>query len=169
MGIVAGFALWIAAGSLAAIFRVAPDQAAAFTTILKVTALVLPIIFPGLVAEGALKGFEQYGWLRLTEVGGNVLYVAAVYMLVWRAAPFEWIAYSYLAVTVGKYLVLAGVVCRVALATSLRFSSWSAASRRERLHRCWLMFNNRIRGHSATTADSACDRRSVRPHRSRDL
>ncbi len=146
MGMVAGVALWIVAGSLAAIFKVAPDQAAAFTTILDVTALVLPIIFLGLVAEGALKGFEQYGWLRLTEVGGNVLYVVAVYALVWRAAPFEWIAYSYLAVTVGKYLVIAGVVCRAALATSLRFCSWSAASRPDVLHRCWLMFNSRIVG-----------------------
>ena len=63
-----------------AIFKVAPDQADAFIAILKVTALVLPIAFLGLVAEGALKGFEQYGWLRLTEVGGNALYVVAVYV-----------------------------------------------------------------------------------------
>ena len=146
MGIVSGAALWIAAGSLATIFKVAPDQAAAFIAILNVTALVLPIAFLGLVAEGALKGFEQYGWLRLTEVGGNVLYVAAVYALVWRGAPFEWIAYSYLAVTVAKYLVLAGVVGRAASVTSLRFCSWTAVNRRDVLHRCWLMLNNRIAG-----------------------
>jgi len=146
MGIASGVALWVAAGSLAAIFKVAPDQVAAFISILNVTALVLPITFLGLVAEGALKGFEQYGWLRLTEVGGNVLYVVAVYVLVWRAAPFEWIAYSYLAVTVAKYLVLAGVVCRAAFATSLRFCSWTALSRQDVLHRCWLMLNNRIAG-----------------------
>jgi O-antigen/teichoic acid export membrane protein len=146
MGIVSGAALWIVAGSLAAIFKVAPDQAAAFIAILRVTALVLPIAFLGLVAEGALKGFEQYGWLRLTEVGGNVLYVAAVYALVWRGAPFEWIAYSYLAVTVAKYLVLAGVVGRAAAATSLRFCLWTAVNRQDVLHRCWLMLNNRIAG-----------------------
>jgi O-antigen/teichoic acid export membrane protein len=146
MGIVSGAALWIAAWSLATIFKVAPDQAAAFIAILHVTALVLPIAFLGLVAEGALKGFEQYGWLRLTEVGGNVLYVAAVYALVWREAPFEWIAYSYLAVTVGKYLVLAGVVGRAASVTALRFCSWTAVNRRDVLHRCWLMLHNRIVG-----------------------
>ena len=146
MGIVSGAALWIAAGSLAAIFKVAPDQAAAFISILNVTALMLPIAFLGLVAEGALKGFEQYGWLRLTEVGGNVLYVTAVYALVWRGAPFEWIAYSYLAVTVAKYLVLAGVVGRAASVTSLRFCLWTAVNRRDVLHRCWLMLNNRIAG-----------------------
>ena len=107
---------------------------------------MLPIAFLGLVAEGALKGFEQYGWLRLTEVGGNVLYVAAVYALVWEGAPFEWIAYSYLAVTVAKYLVLAGVVSRAASVTSLRVCSWTAVNRRHVLHRCWLMLNNRIAG-----------------------
>lgn len=146
MGIASGAALWIAAGALATIFKVAPDQAATFVAILNVTALALPIAFLGLVAEGALKGLEQYAWLRLTEVGGNVLYVAAVYALVWRGAPFEWIAYSYLAVTVAKYLVLAGVVWRAASATALRFRAWNAASRRDVLHRCWLMLNNRIAG-----------------------
>jgi O-antigen/teichoic acid export membrane protein len=146
MGLASGVALWTAAGALATIFKVAPDQAAAFIAILNVTALVLPVAFLGLVAEGALKGFEQYGWLRLTEVGGNVLYVGAVYALAWRAAPFEWIAYAYLAVTVAKYLVLAGVVCRAALVTSLRFCPWTAVSRRDVFHRCWLMLNNRIAG-----------------------
>ena len=90
-------------------------------------------LFLALIAEGTLKGFEQYGWLRLTEVGGNVLYVVAVYALVWRGAPFEWIAYSYLAVTVAKYLVLAGVVCRAAFGTSLRFRSWSAVEQQGRV------------------------------------
>ncbi|MBR1277661.1 lipopolysaccharide biosynthesis protein [Bradyrhizobium sp. AUGA SZCCT0283] len=146
VGFASGVALWSAAGSLAAIFKVAPDQAAAFISILDVTALVLPIAFLGLVAEGTLKGFEQYGWLRLTEVGGNVLYVTAVYALVWRGAPFEWIAYSYLAVMAAKYIVLAGVVARAASATSLRFCSWTAIHRRDVLHRCWLMLNNRIAG-----------------------
>ena len=146
MGIVLGVALWAVAGSLAAIFKVAPDQAAAFIAILTVTALVLPVAFLGLVAEGALKGFEQYGWLRLTEVSGNVLYVAAVYALAWRGAPYEWIAYSYLAVMVVKYLVLAGVAGRAAFATSLRFCAWNAASRRDVLHRCWLMLNSRVAG-----------------------
>jgi O-antigen/teichoic acid export membrane protein len=146
MGVVSGVAIWAAAGSLAAIFKVAPDQVVAFISILNVTALVLPVTFLGLVAEGALKGFEQYGWLRLTEVAGNVLYVVAVYALVLRGAPFEWIAYSYLAVMMGKYLVLTGAVCLAAFDTPLRLRSWSAVSRRDVSHRCWLMLNNRIMG-----------------------
>ena len=146
VGIFSGIAVWIAAGSLAAIFKVPPDQVAAFVAILKVTALVLPISFMGLIAEGALKGFEQYGWLRLTEVGGNVVYVVMVYALVWRVAPFEWIAYSYLAVTVTKYLVLAIVIYRAAFGTPLRFCWWAASSSKDVFHRCWLMFNNRIAG-----------------------
>ena len=99
-GIASGMVLWICAAPLAMIFKVAPDEAKAFVSILSVTAFVLPIAFLGLVAEGTLKGFEEYGWLRLTEVGSNALYVAAVYVAVWRDAPFEWIAYSYLATVV---------------------------------------------------------------------
>src|SRR5882757_6299967 len=91
-GIACGIALWLAAAPLAAIFKIAPDQSEIFISILAVTALALPVAFLGLIAEGALKGFEQYGWLRLTEVGGNALYVVSVYMAVWRGAPFEWVA-----------------------------------------------------------------------------
>lgn len=145
-GIVSGIALWIAAAPLATIFKVAPDQTEVFVSILRVTALMLPIAFLGLVAEGALKGFEEYGWLRLTEVGGNALYVVSVYVAVWRGAAFEWVAYSYLAMTVAKYLVLAVVVYLMARGTPLRFGRWSAESRRDVFHRCWLMFNNRIAG-----------------------
>ncbi|XSC45918.1 lipopolysaccharide biosynthesis protein [Bradyrhizobium sp. RDT10] len=143
-GIASGVVLWSTAVQLTAIFKVAPDQAEAFVAILRVTALALPIAFVGLIAEGTLKGFEQYGWLRLTEVGSNVLYVTAISVFAWRGAPFEWIAYSYLAVTVTKHFVLVGVI--VAFGTSLRFRSWSAASSRDVFHRCWLMFNNRIAG-----------------------
>jgi O-antigen/teichoic acid export membrane protein len=145
-GIIAAIALWAAAAPLTAMFKVAPDQADAFIAILRLTAPLLPITFLGLVAEGALKGFEQYGWLRLTEVGGNALYVVAVYALIWQTAPFETIAYSYLAMTVAKYVVLAGVLYRAVHATPLRFCSWTAPSRRDVFHRCWLMFHNRLAG-----------------------
>lgn len=146
VGVVSAILLWAAAAPLAAIFKVAPDQADAFIAILRVTAPLLPITFLGLVAEGALKGFEQYGWLRVTEVGGNTFYVAAVYALAWRGAPFETIAYSYLAMTFAKYVMLAGVLHRAARATPLRFRLWTASSRRDVVHRCWLMFHNRIAG-----------------------
>jgi O-antigen/teichoic acid export membrane protein len=145
-GIISALVLLVAAASLATLFKVAPDQVVAFVSILRITALALPIAFLGLIAEGALKGFEQYGWLRLTEVGGNIFYVVAVYALSLQRAPFEWIAYSYLFVMVAKYFVLAGVVYRVAKDSSLRFCSWQASSRQDVMHRCWLMFNNRIVG-----------------------
>jgi len=145
-GLVAGAALWLAAAPLAAVFKVAPEQAQAFVSILTVTALVLPITFLGLAAEGALKGFEEYGWLRLTEVASNALYVIAVYAAVWRGAAFEWLAYSYLATIVAKYLVLALVILLLARPTPLHFRKWSDASRRDIMRRCWLMFHNRIAG-----------------------
>jgi O-antigen/teichoic acid export membrane protein len=146
MGVISGVAVWITAAWLSRVFKVAPDQAEIFISILRVTALMLPVAFLGLVAEGALKGFEHYGWLRSTEVGGNVIYVAAVYASIWRGASFEWVAYSYLAMTVIKYFVLAAVVHRVVRGTSLRFSYWTPSSRQDVFHRCWLMFHNRVAG-----------------------
>ena len=145
-GIVSGLALWIAAAPLAIVFKVAPDQIEAFVNILEVTAMVLPLAFLGLIVEGVLKGFEYYGWLRTTEVGGNAAYVVAVYVSVWHGAPFEWVAYSYLAMIVAKYVVLVAVVWWVTRNTSLQFSLWTADSRQDVFHRSWLMFNNRIAG-----------------------
>jgi O-antigen/teichoic acid export membrane protein len=146
VGVASGVVLWLVAGRLALVFKVAPDQVQAFVSILQLTALALPIAFVGLVAEGALKGFEEYTWLRLTEVGGSLLYVASIYLAVWQNAAFEWIAYAYLATIVAKYLMLALVVYFAARGTPLRFGSWTPESQQDITYRCWLMFNNRIGG-----------------------
>ncbi|WP_439409348.1 lipopolysaccharide biosynthesis protein [Bradyrhizobium sp. DASA03076] len=145
-GVASGVVLWLAATSLALVFKVAPEQAQAFVSILRITALVLPIAFAGLVAEGALKGFEEYSWLRLTEVGSSVLYVGSIYFAFWQSAAFEWIAYAYLGAMVVKYLVLALVIYIAVRGTPMRFSYWTPASRHDVAYRCWLMFNNRIAG-----------------------
>jgi O-antigen/teichoic acid export membrane protein len=145
-GVISSVLLWLAAVGLAVVFKVGPEQSQVFVLMLQVTALVLPAAFIGLVIEGALKGFEEYAWLRLTEVGGSVLYVVSIYLAIWQNAAFEWIAYAYLATVVVKYLVLALVLFLAARGTPLGFSSWSAASRRDITYRCWLMFNNRLGG-----------------------
>lgn len=145
-GLVSSVALWFAAPVLTGIFKVAPEDVSAFVSILKVTALITPLAFVGLVMEGALKGFEEYGWLRMTEVGGNLLYVAAIYLAVWNNLSFEWIAYAYLVTVVIKYLVLALIVALAARRTKLRFSSWSPETRYDLVYRGWLMFNARIGG-----------------------
>lgn len=145
-GLAAGGAVWIGAEPLAILFKVASEQRQAFVSILTVTALVLPITFLGLVAEGALKGFEEYEWLRLTEVASTGLYVAAVYASVSGGWAFEWLAYSYLATIIAKYLVLTVVIFLLARSTPLRFRQWSDESRRDVMHRCWLMLHSRIAG-----------------------
>jgi O-antigen/teichoic acid export membrane protein len=146
IGTASGVLLWLFAPMLAGGFKVSPDQIGAFVSILKVTALTLPILFLSLVAEGSLKGVEHYGWLRITEVGSNVMYVAAVYLSVWYRGPFEWLAYSYLATIVGKSLILSVVTFLALRNTPLHLRRWGVESRRDVFHRCWLMFNSRIGG-----------------------
>jgi O-antigen/teichoic acid export membrane protein len=145
-GLFSSIVLWFWAPELAVLFKVAPEEAAAFVTILKSTALVTPIAFVGLIVEGALKGFEEYGWLRMTEVGGSLLYVAAIYLAVWAQLSFEWVAYAYLATVVIKYVLLTIIVAITARGTSLRFSYWSRETREDLVYRSWLMLNSRIGG-----------------------
>lgn len=145
-GMLSGILLWFFAADLAFLFKVHADQSGDFTAVLKVTALMMPIAFLGLAAEGALKGFEQYSWLRLTEVAGSVAYVAAIFVAAWESLSFAWIAYVYLATIVAKNVVLVLVVFILARNTTLRFRSWSPANRYDVVYRCWLMLNNRIAG-----------------------
>lgn len=145
-GVLSGILLWFFAADLAVLFKVHTDQSGDFTAVLKVTALMMPIAFLGLAAEGALKGFEQYSWLRLTEVAGSVAYVAAIFVAAWDSLSFAWIAYVYVATIVAKNMVLVLVVFILARNTTLRFRSWSPASRYDVVYRCWLMLNNRIAG-----------------------
>jgi O-antigen/teichoic acid export membrane protein len=146
IGLGSGMVLWFAALPLASLFKVAPDQIHAFVSMMEATAFVLPIAFLGIVGEGVLKGFEEYGWLRLTEIIGNAVYVASVFLAVWSGAPIQVVAYSFLAVLVIKYVVLAFVICIVVRKVPLRPRGWSSESQRYVLHRCWLMFHNRIAG-----------------------
>jgi O-antigen/teichoic acid export membrane protein len=145
-GVVSGFVLWIFAAQFAALFKVGPEHSEAFVAILTFTAAALPVAFLGLVAEGILKGFEYYGWLRLTEVSSNLAYVAAVYVIGQQQGEFRWLAYAYLVTLVAKYLVLAIVVHRAARNSSLRWTAWTGSTRQEIAYRCWLMFNSRIGG-----------------------
>ncbi|MCA1471228.1 teichoic acid transporter [Bradyrhizobium sp. IC3195] len=145
-GLLSGALLWLSAAELAVTFKVHADQSEDFIAILKVSALIMPIAFLGLAAEGALKGFEQYSWLRLTEVAVSVAYVGAIFIAVWSNLSFAWIAYAYLATIVAKYVVLALVLWLLARNTSLRFRSWTPESRHDVAYRCWLMLNNRVAG-----------------------
>ncbi|MCK1332009.1 MULTISPECIES: teichoic acid transporter [unclassified Bradyrhizobium] len=145
-GIISSLALWLASPWLAVVLKVQHEQVLGFVSTLHVTSLVLPICFVGLVVEGVLKGFEQYAWLRLTEVVSSLLYIGSIYLAAWKQAPFEWLAYAYLGTTVTKYLVL-GIVVRCTIRGSLlSFTLWTEASRKDLVHRCLQMFNNRIAG-----------------------
>ncbi|MGV7214031.1 lipopolysaccharide biosynthesis protein [Bradyrhizobium sp. UFLA05-112] len=143
-GIASAVVLWFVADGLAVLFRVAPEHLGGFVMALKLTSIVVPVAFVGLVAEGALKGFEQYAWLRLTEVGGSILYVASIYVCVWQHAPYEWLVYSFLATVLAKYIILAVATYLLTRDVGLRFSWWSRSSRDDVLYRSWLMFNSRI-------------------------
>ena len=146
IGLLSGCTLWFGASSFAALFRVAPEQAAVFATMVRLTGLALLIAFPGLVFEGILKGFENYGWLRLVEIVGIGSYVAAVLAIVSEGMAYQWVAYSFTTMIICKYLVLGLVAWRVARNSPLRFHHATIDSRRDLSRRSWLMFAGRIVG-----------------------
>ncbi|MGE0626204.1 MAG: lipopolysaccharide biosynthesis protein [Hyphomicrobiaceae bacterium] len=146
IGIASAILLWSAAFWLAQLFRVADDQQAAFIGMTRATAAVLLVAFPGLIAEGLLKGFERYGWLRLVEIAGSFSYVAAVLLIAAWQMPYQWIAYAFLIVTAVRCILLGLVASRLARGSPLRLQKWGEESRADVALRSGLMFNNRVVG-----------------------
>jgi O-antigen/teichoic acid export membrane protein len=146
IGLVAGTTLCLATPALSSVFNVAVDQHAAFYRMMLVTGLALPILFPGIVLEGVIKGFENYAWLRWLEMASTAGYVAAVIALASAGAAYENIAYAFLASIVARCAVLSIAVWRIAAASQLRFRRWGHETFHTVVYQSRIMFLNRLVG-----------------------
>jgi O-antigen/teichoic acid export membrane protein len=146
LALIMSTAIWQAAPYLTFVMKVDSAHVERFTEILRYTAIANLVLVPALVGEGIVKGFERYNLLRISEFMSTVAYVV---LTVWAArisAPFEIVAYIYLAA-----LVLRALAVFVAAVTALakkntRFAVWTGAVRRELLHRCLLLLQGRLIG-----------------------
>src|SRR6185295_1479946 len=98
---------------------------------LAATGASLLAFFPGLIAEGVVKGFERFGVLRAVEVGATLAYAAGTLAVVAAGASYDAVAYAFLASIAGRYLVL-GVVAAVEMRRAgVRPARWGDAVRRD--------------------------------------
>lgn len=110
-GALAGGAIWLGAGLLATLFKVAPEQQAEFADVLRATGLTAAFLMPALVAEGVVKGFEEFSRLRSYEVFGSIAYVAATFILAQAGWSFSAVAYAYLATLALRFALLSQRAC----------------------------------------------------------
>lgn len=89
--------LLLFAPPLARAFDVAAGDRAGFAQVLQTTALLLPLLFLGLLAEGSLKGYENFRALRAAEVLSTLCFAAAAVVACRLGADFRWIVWLHLA------------------------------------------------------------------------
>ena len=136
----------VAAPGLGAVFGVAAAERESFVGILVVTGLVLAVFFPGLVAEGVVKGFERFGALRAIEVLATLGYAAATLLGIRLGFSYAAVAYAYLGAMLARYLALAVIAALEMRRAGLRPRRWSKPSRDDVLRRSSLMFQSKMLG-----------------------
>ena len=86
-------------------FKVPPEVRDSFTDLIQVTAIALPVLFAGLLAEGVLRGFQKFSILRSVEVVLSLLYAAAVLIGVWLGCDYAFPAWAFLAMQATRSVV----------------------------------------------------------------
>jgi O-antigen/teichoic acid export membrane protein len=150
MSIIVGgvLALMLAGGApvVARIFHVDAAVTGGFVDMLRVTGLALLVLFPSLVLEGVVKGFERFALLRACEVAATAGYAVAAVALVWAGQPFETNQYALLAAALLKYAALAVGIRHDLRRAGLSRAKWSTASARAVRMRNTVFFQSKLAG-----------------------
>ena len=145
LGAALAIAVWIGAPYFALVLQVDPAHVDRFVQILRYTAVANLALFPALVWEGIVKGFERYNIQRLAEVSSTAVYVALTIWAANASASFELVAYIYLASTLMRAL-LVFVAAFVAVQGKVRIAMWDDPIRRDLFHRCMLFAQGKLTG-----------------------
>lgn len=147
-GLLLGAGLALAAAPVTALLRVGPEHAQGFADLVRLSAACLPFLFPGLVAEGIVKGFEAYRALRAIEVFSALAYAVLAYACVRTGAGYFWVAAGFLAVQVLRALQAAVLARRLVMRSPLAGAAAQAPAGigRELFARCRTMAWNKTLG-----------------------
>lgn len=146
LGIALSLTIWFAAPLIVSWFKIAPADTASFTNMLLATAASNLLMFPALVWEGVVKGFERYGLLRICEFLTTVLYVGAVVYAARSGRPYETVTYCYLASNLLRALILLGASIAALSRTRIKASRPAPGVAREVLIRCLLVMQGKLIG-----------------------
>lgn len=138
--------LLVAAPTLAHWFRVGVDSREPFVHVIRVTGLALPLLFPALVVEGVIKGFERYGVLRLLEFLAALSYVLGTIWVIRQGYSFAAVAYVFVATQMLKHLAL--IACSSGVLQHVRptFAMPEAEARADVWRRSLLMLQGKVLG-----------------------
>jgi O-antigen/teichoic acid export membrane protein len=134
-------------------FKVPAEMRESFTALFQVTAIALPLLFAGILAEGVIRGFQKFSILRSAEVVLSLAYAVSVLLGVWLNRGYTFPAYAFLAMQLARSMIFILVAGRV-LPHGPRAHADTAAIQGYVWERARLLFTARILGtmqHQAPT------------------
>jgi O-antigen/teichoic acid export membrane protein len=137
---------WFAIPFLVSQFKIEPAHVASFSQILQATTIANLLLFPALVWEGVVKGFERYSLLRVSEFLTTAAYVAATIYAANTGQSYEVVAYCFLASNVLRALILLGAAATAFRHSRATLSMPTLEVRHEVLKRCLLVMQGKLIG-----------------------
>jgi O-antigen/teichoic acid export membrane protein len=146
VGLLLSVAMYAATPLIVAQFKVEPAHAKGFANMLLATAAVNLLLFPALVWEGIVKGFERYSLLRVCEFLTTFLYVGGTIYAARSGEPYEVVAYCFLGTNLLRALILLGASLVAIHRTEIKFSVPTRPVGREVMTRCLLVMQGKLIG-----------------------
>jgi len=146
LGIPAAAALAVSVDFLGGLFHVPQPAQQGFRDIVFATACAFPLLLASLVAEGVLKGFEDFKRLRLVEVAAILGYAAVALAVVAAGLPYQWAALAYLAYAVCRAIAVGGHATLLLMRRGVRLRLPDSGEWADLKTRCWPLGINRAIG-----------------------
>jgi O-antigen/teichoic acid export membrane protein len=137
---------WFSLPLIVAQFKVEPAHVESFTQILKATTIANLLLFPALVWEGVVKGFERYSLLRVCEFATTAAYVLATIAAAKSGQSYAVVAYCFLASNVLRALILLGAATAAFRHSGAKLAMPGREVRNDVLTRCVLVMQGKLIG-----------------------
>lgn len=151
-GALGGSVLFLASTHLSRWLSVPPDSLVAFSRVMQVTALVLPVLFASQVFEGVIKGFENFSAQRICEVVVSLAYAGMAVGVISLRWSFEAVCYALLISLLLRASITFAFAWWFLRGWPLRFLAWQGMDYADFILRARLMFFNKVLGVAQTQA-----------------
>lgn len=152
VGAILALSLFWSAPFIGDILQVVDGQQESFSNVIRVTGFFLLALFPGLVVDGIVKGFEDYAIIRAAEVFGTLVYAVGATVLAYGGFEYDAVAYVFLGSIFMRYTLLLVVARRLSSRSELRFRKFEFRNVQDAIGRCRQMAAGRFIGVSQNQA-----------------
>jgi O-antigen/teichoic acid export membrane protein len=146
LAIALGALTWFTIPLIVTQFKVEPAHIASFAAILRCTTVANLLLFPALVWEGVVMGFERYGLLRVAELFTTTLYVGATIYIARAGYRYEVVAYCFLGSNILRAFILLGAAAAAFGRYRTSLSLPSSDVSHDVLTRCFLVMQGKLIG-----------------------